>query len=174
MTLMKMMLHRRSVRTYTDEPIPAEKLKAVVNAGLAAPTGKNTGDREFIVVTDKETLGKLSETRIGAAKMLAGAGAAIVVFGAPQVSDTWIEDCSIALTQMHLMADALGLGSCWIQGRMRPAPGGETTEEAIRAILGVPEDFKLVATLSLGCIDSHPEPKKEEALDQTKVHCGTW
>ena len=170
MTLMEMMLARRSVRKYTDEPIPAEKLQMVVNAGLSAPTGKNTQDREFVVVTDKEMLAKLSETRVGAAKMLAGAGAAIVVFGSPEVSDTWIEDGSIALTQMHLMADALGLGSCWIQGRLRPAPDGRTTEDAIKELLNVPAEYKLVATLSLGCIDSHPEGKKLEDLPAEHVH----
>ena len=48
--------------------------------------------------------------------MLAGADSAVVVIADPEKTDVWTEDCSIAMAYMHLAADSLGLGSCWIQG----------------------------------------------------------
>ena len=45
--------------------------------------------------------------------MLKEAACAIVVVGNEDASDVWIEDCSAVMSNMHLMAHALGLGSCW-------------------------------------------------------------
>ena len=81
--------------------------------------------------------------------MLAGAGAAVVVVADEERTDVWIEDCSIVMANMHLMADSLGVGSCWIQGRLREASDGRTTEEYLRQLLGIPENYRLEAMLSL-------------------------
>ena len=40
-TLLQTMLQRRSVRKYTGEPVPEEKLKLILQAGLASATSKN-------------------------------------------------------------------------------------------------------------------------------------
>ena len=50
---------------------------------------------------------------------LKNAPLAIVVCGDPAKCDVWIEDCSIASILLHLAATDLGLGSCWIQLRLR-------------------------------------------------------
>ena len=128
MELIQMMQNRRSVRKYTGETIPEEKLEMILQAGLLSPTGHNSKPWEFIVVRDKEMLKALAKCRVGSAKMLEGADAAVVVLGDPAKTDVWTEDCSIAMTDMHLMADSLGVGSCWIQGRLRDAEDGSTTE----------------------------------------------
>ena len=120
----------------------------IVQAGLLLASGDAGLAGGSIVVRDKEMLLKLSECRAGAAKMLANAAAAIVVIGDSELSDTWIEDCSIVLSNMHLMADSLGVGSCWIQGRLRRTPEEETTEEYVRRCLGFPEKLRLEAILS--------------------------
>ena len=102
--------------------------------------------------------------------MLAGASAAIVVAANPGMSDVWIEDCSIVMSNMHLMADSLGLGSCWIQGRLREAANGQTTEDYLRELLGYPEDFCLEAVLSLGMPQAHQEKTELSELPMDKVH----
>ena len=168
--MLQAMLHRRSVRKYTGEPIPAEKLELVLQAALTSASGKAAYPCEFIVVEDRATLDKLAGCRTGASKMLEKAGAAVVVLGDETKTDTIIEDCSIALTNMHLMADSLGLGSCWIQGRLRPAPDGRTTEEYLRDVLGFPEHCRLEAILSLGIPDEHLAPRVPEELKYEKVH----
>lgn len=102
--------------------------------------------------------------------MLEGADTTIVVIADPEKTDVWTEDCSIAMANMHLMADSLGVGSCWIQGRLREAPDGRTTEEYLRELLQYPKGYKLEAILSLGMPDNHPGPYSIDELPMEKVH----
>lgn len=170
MELLKTMQKRRSVRTYTDAPIPDDKLTAILQAGLLSASGKAIRPWEFIVVRNRETLQAMSDCRIAGAKMLESAACAIVVLGDENQSDVWIEDCSIAMANMHLMADSLGVGSCWIQGRLREAPGGITTEECLRNLLKFPRNCRLEAILSLGIPQNHPEGHELDNLPMEKIH----
>lgn len=162
---------RRSIRAYTGEPIADAKIDAIVEAGLLSAAGRGIRPWELIVVRKPETLAALSTMRVeGAAKMLAGADAAIVVIAKEDAADTWIEDCSIVMANMHLEADALGLGSCWIQGRMRNAADGVSTRDYVAEILGIPEGYVLEATLSLGVpAETKPARTADEKL-LAKVH----
>ena len=168
--LLEKMLNRRSVRTYNGEAIPREKLDLIIQAGLLAPSGRGIKPWEFIVVKDKAMLQKLSKVRKSGSGMLEGADCAIVVVGDPAKTDVWTEDCSIAMANMHLMADSMGVGSCWIQGRLRMASDEKTTEEAVRELLHFPKDYKLEAILSLGMTENHPRPHTMDELSTEKVH----
>ena len=169
--LLQTMLNRRSIRKYTGESIPEDKIKCILQAGLASATSKNRKPWDFVVVQDKEKLLALSKCRVGTGKMLEQAGCAIVVFGNTDVTpDVWVEDCSIAMSNMHLMADALGLGSCWIQGRCREAENGQTTDEFCRELLGVPDNLALLAILSVGVPVERPAGYTEEDLKEDKIH----
>ena len=148
--LLKMMLCRRSIRQYTEEHVSEEHLQSILQAGLLSASGRRLRPWELIVVRDRTMLKRLSECREGAAKMLAGADCAILVLGDREKSDTIIEDCSIVMANMHLMASSLGLGSCWIQGRLRNAPDCRTTEDYVRELLHFPERYQLEAILSIG------------------------
>ena len=163
-------VNRRSVRVYTDEPIADEDLKKILSAGLMAPSGKSKFPWHFIVVKDRAMLEKLSLCRVGVARMLAKAACAIVVVGDPAVTDTLVEDCTIAAAYMHLEASTLGLGSCYIQGRGRTAENGETTDDYVRGLLGFPAAYKMQSVLSLGHIGKPMKPHKEEKLFWDKVH----
>lgn len=173
--LMSLMQRRRSIRKFTSEPISKEDLEAVVQAGLLAPSGRSLCPVEFIAVQDRILLDKLAHARVGAAKMLEGAAAAIVVIADKDKSDTIIEDSSIAMMNMLLMATELGLGSCWIQGRMREAENKEQTTEAyVRDVLGFPENYQLEAMVALG----HPAQERPaydlKDLHYEKVHPDTF
>ena len=170
MNLMEVFQHRRSVRKYTGEHIPEEALRQVLQAGLLSPSGRARRPWEFIVVRDRDMLNWLAQSRPSAG-MLSGADCAIVVLGDEDKTDTWPEDCSIAMSNMHLMADALGLGSCWIQGRIRNTQDGrQTMEDYLRQLLHFPEHCRLEAILSLGIPQSHPAPQNLASLEQEKIH----
>jgi nitroreductase len=116
------MQKRRSVRSYTGDPVPMEKLNLILEAGMLAPSGRAIRPWELIVIRDKQKLIDLSSCRMGgAARMLVGADLAIAVVGDEEKSDTWTEDCCVAMSYMMLMAEQLGVGSCWIQERLRSA-----------------------------------------------------
>lgn len=170
MDLLEVMRKRRSVRTYTEEAVTEEKITCILQAGLMSASGKAIRPWEFIVVRNKETLKSMADCRVAGSKMLSSADCAIVVLGDGEKSDVWIEDCSVALANMHLMADCLGVGSCWVQGRLREAPGERTTEDYLRDLLKFPNHYRLEAVLSLGMPKDHPEAYELEKLPMEKVH----
>lgn len=169
MELLECMLSRRSVRSYTEEAIPAEALRSIELAGLLAPSSRNLRPVELITVTDPETLRRLAEAKTMGAAPLKGAKAAIVVLGDRERSDVWVEDCSIVMTHLHLQAVNLGVGSCWIQLRRRTNADG-SAEDYVRNLLGIPERYGVPALLALGMPEKLPAPHTEEDADFSKVH----
>lgn len=110
---------RRSVRHYSGEALPAGMPERLIAAARLAPSSRNLFPVEFIVVRDSEMLRRLSRVKTAGSGMLKDAAAAIVVLGDREKSDAWIEDCSIAMIYMQLLASELGVGSCWVQCRGR-------------------------------------------------------
>lgn len=169
MSLIETILKRRSVRTYADEEIPQEKLDKILEAGLLAPTSRNRKPCEFYVVKDKEILEKLSKSKAAGSSMLENANAAIVVIADSQKADTWIEDSSIALAYMDLMANELNVGSCWCQSHLRFDANEEKSEDVIRQIFSLEEHYRIVGILSLGLTNNKPEAHKLSEIDKTKI-----
>lgn len=170
MDLLEIMRNRRSVRSYTGEAVSEEALDQILKAGLLSASGKNLKPWEFIVVRDKTVLAKLSKSRAAGAAMIEHADCAVVVAGDTEKTDVWTEDCSVAMANMHLMADSLGVGSCWVQGRLREASDKRTTEEYIRELLGIPEKYGVEAILSLGMTAEHPDAHTLDELPMEKIH----
>lgn len=158
MRLLEIMLQRRSIRKYTGEDISAEKLEKILQAGLLAPSSRNRRPCKLYVVKDRAKLEELSKAKSTGAGMLADCAAAIAVFGDPQKADTWIEDSSIALSYMNLMAVEQGVGSCWVQMHLREDREGRGAEQNVRDILGAPEHYRTVGILALGMPADEPEP----------------
>ena len=164
------MARRRSLRRYSGEPVPQALLDRILEAGLRSASGRSRRPWELIVVRDRAMLDELAECREQGAAMLAGADAAIVVVADPTLADTWVEDCSIVMANMQLEAAASGVGSCWIQGRLRQAADGRSTHEFVANLLKVPAPYQLEAILSLGMPEAEaPRRPFDEAL-LGKVH----
>ena len=151
MDLLDILKKRKSIRKYTEEQIPEETIDKIIEAGKLAPSGRNKKPVELILVRDKETLEYLSNTRSHGSQILAGANAAIVVIGDSELSDTWIEDCSIAMIIMQLRATELGVGNCWVQVRGRTLDEtGEVTADLIKSKLNIEEKYSVECMLALG------------------------
>ena len=171
MNMLDAILHRRSVRQYIDEPISEVKLNAILQAGLAAASSKNRRPWEFIVVRDKTMLTKLSDCRAGAGNLLCHCDTAIVVTANSTLVDVWVEDCASAITQMHLMADALGIGSCWLQVRLRTtADGSRAAQDVVKEMLDIPDQYSVMAILTLGMPAAHPGARTADDLLLDKIH----
>ena len=150
MELLKLLQSRRSIRKYTDEHISDETLEKILQAGLLAPSSRAIYPVELVAVRDKEMLRGLSECKAAGAAMLKDADAAIVVVGDTAKSDAWIEDCSITMTLMMLEATEQDVGNCWVQCRGRQTSEGTSTGERIKSLLDIPDNFGVLAILSLG------------------------
>lgn len=175
MNLADTLLARRSVRQFTDEPVSDEEIGKIVEAGMLAPTGKGIHPRHYITIQDPERIRSLIGCRKGGPAMLRTATAAIAVLGDTTKSDTCIEDSSVALENMHLAAASLGLGSCWLQVRLRPSEEeGVSTEEFLRKRLGFPEEMELEALLVLGHPAKEPAPHTLDELPKDRIHKEMW
>src|SRR5689334_18493035 len=111
--MIELVRKRRSIRSYTKEPVENDKLKLLVETLLRAPSSRNINPWEFIVVDDREMLQKLATAKEHESTFLKGAALGIVVCADSTKSDVWVEDCSIASILVQMVAESLGLGSCW-------------------------------------------------------------
>ncbi len=56
-----MLLERRSCRSFTEEQVPDEALKTIIDCGLNAPSGCNEQASKIVVVQDPEKVRLLSD-----------------------------------------------------------------------------------------------------------------
>ena len=169
--MIELLRKRRSIRKYNDDPVSDEIIDRILQAGLLSPTGRNKESPEFIVVKDREVLINLSKTRSQGSGLIADANLAIVVVGDNEKSDTWIEDCSIAMTSMQLTATQNDVGNCWVQVRGRYLETtGEKTEDIIKNMLKIPDHYSVESMLALGNTDEKWGKKKISDVNEKRVH----
>ncbi|WP_319585856.1 nitroreductase family protein [uncultured Desulfobulbus sp.] len=148
--LIDLLRARRSIRRFTKQPVEKEKLDLLLEAALRSPSSKGNNPWEFIVVTEKERLEKLAVAKAHGATFLHGAPLAIVVCADPAKSDVWVEDAAIATTLIHLQATDLGLGSCWVQIRLRQREDLTSSQVYLADLLGLPEGMMVLAIVGIG------------------------
>ncbi|MBQ7622474.1 MAG: nitroreductase family protein [Bacteroidales bacterium] len=158
---------RRSIRRYRPEQIKDEELRAVLEAGTFAPTGKGLQDPWIVAVQEPELLKKISAMNAAIwghdTDPFYGAPTYVLVFGSdPSVWPNSLYDGALVLGNMMLAAHAVGLGSCWInrEREMFSTPEGK---EMMRE-MGLPEGLIGIGALALGYPASFPptvKPRKE-------------
>lgn len=173
-SLHDLLINRRSIRRYTDQPLDPEQVKLILEAALMAPTSKSSRAWEFVVVEDNDMLLRLSQCKPAGAMPIEKASLAIVVAVDSTATDPWIEDGSVAAAFMQLQAADLGLGSCWIQVRGRFAADGTPSEEYIQESLGMPENMNIVCILTFGHKNEERKPMDTDKLLWERVHIGKW
>ena len=62
MELNEVLLKRRSIRKFTDEPVSEEDVLKLLHAGMSGPSACNRTPWEFFVVTNPEILEKLRKS----------------------------------------------------------------------------------------------------------------
>lgn len=161
---------RRSIRMYDKREVEQDKIDSILKAGMLAPSSRGLNPWEFIVVKDKKMLSKLSISKQSGSAFLEDAPIAIVVIADTQLSDVWIEDCSISAILMQLQAQKLGLGSCWVQARNRLKNESEWTEEYIKEQLKIPDKYGVCCILSFGYPNQTKQNHKDCNADTKKIH----
>lgn len=172
---------RRSVRRYLDEPVDSRRLKKLLEAGFAAPSGSNRQNWFFSVITRKtllqelETQGKQAVVQYAAPeyqkaasaenyRLLHGAPCLILVSFDPKLS-TGPVDAALAAENICLAAYELGLGTC-INGLINYLLN-QPEQRDLRARCGIREGFLNAMGISVGIPDgSHPGTRPR---DKTKI-----
>ena len=160
-------MNRRSVREYTEAAVSDEQVKALLTAGMYAPSARNSQPWEFVVVRDREKLKKLSA---GAPfwKMLEKAPLAIVVTAnledyKSSTPGFFIQDCSACTQNILVAAEGSGLGGVWLG-----LYGVQERMDYVRETLNIPEAIQPFSLISLGVPARHPRP--HTSFYQEKVH----
>ncbi len=139
---------RRSVRSYSDQPIPGEVMERMRQALRLAPSACNYQPWHFIFVSDEGLRRQIAIAANGQSWM-ADAPVTVVTCGLPEraykhmggYGNSVDMDVAIALDHLTLAAVADGLGTCWI---------GAYAEPEVKRLLEVPRSVKVVAMTPLG------------------------
>lgn len=142
----------------------------LIEAALRAPSSRGLNPWEFIVVTKRDLLKKLSGAKPHGAAFIKNAPLGIVVCADEVKSDVWVEDCSIASTFILLASESMGLGSRWIQIRERMHNEIKTSEAYVSEVLNVPSGLKVEAIIAVGYPDETKPPHKKEELQYDKIY----
>ena len=162
MEFKEIIARRRSVRKFTDRPVPREVVDRILAAALTAPSSRNTRSTRFLVVDDPALVARMAEMRDYGAGFLTGAPLAVVVLGDAAKTDLWEVNASISTTVLHLACVDEGLASCWVQIEGRPrltdAPDGEQAADFLRTFLPIPEGCEPLCAVAMGYSDFTPAP----------------
>ena len=162
MSLIDIILTRRSIRRYAKKEISKVELNKILETGRLAPSSSDRQPWHFIVVTDPEIKKKIAQT----GDSLFIKDAPVIIVGCGLIGDdytqkwgtTWaIIDTSIALQNMTIAAWAMGVGSCWI---------GDFSEDEVKALLGISDDWKIISLLALGYPAEQPKPRKSKPIEE--------
>ena len=137
----------RTVRRFTDQPVPQAVLDDLLTVARWSGSANNRQPWVFIVVRDRDTLGRLSELE-GYVSHLAGAALAIVLVmdGNPDQVAQETFDEGVLSQRLQLAAQAQGLGSAigWFHDE-----GRQTAKD----LLGIPSERLVRTALSFGYED---------------------
>jgi len=175
MSLYEAILARRSVRSYTTQPLEKGIISSLLEAAIRAPTAMHGEPWAFVIIEDKQLLRNLSDQ---AKPMLLrmmhhqhqqafklfelpgnqnfnifyNAGTLILICGNTKIYSSEA-DCWLATENLILAACAMGLGSCIIGCAL---PILNLAETKIK--LGIPHEFTVVAPIVIGYPDDTPTP----------------
>ena len=168
------MKERSSTRGYTDEPLTEEALQQILQAGLQAPTARNRQEIHFTVLKKGNPLIDALEAE---KNRLAGISAPahdfsyeapVVVILSAERDFRWSTlDAGIAVENMAIAADALGLGSVII-GCIADALWGEKRDYFASA-LRFPEGYEYKIAIAVGHKAAVKDPHTYDTAAQVTV-----
>lgn len=145
-------LTRRSIREFKEEQIKNEELEAILKAGIYAPSGMNKQSWQFTVVQNKEKIEELAKVvreELGRDKGYNFyAPPTLIMLSNDRDNSNGLADCSCALENIFLMANSLGIGSCWIN-QLKTICDNEKVRKVLNEF-GVPENHIVWGMASIG------------------------
>ena len=132
---------RRSVRRFTPERIPEEALQKIFEAARWAPTNCNKQLWRMVVIDEQRVKERLVR-EAGASTLIINAPIVMVVAHYNDVLLEAYQAASAAVQNVLLMANALGLGSLWLNSKGNP--------DRCRDVLGIPKEYIITNLILLG------------------------
>ena len=151
---------------YLPTPVPREHLAAILEAGCQAPSGCNKQTTSFIAVDDPGVLKKLHSVIDPPLGETAPAMICVLTRKLIAYRDRtfYVQDYSAAIQNLLLAITDLGYASCWIEGHITDT---DRIGDQMARILGVPEEYALIAYLPVGIpAEQVKGPRKKPLRDR--------
>jgi len=161
-------MQRRSIYQFKPEPVPDEKIDAILEAGRWAPSYANSQPWEFITVRDsklKQEIVEIARETLVGRPGIEGAHVIIATCVDP-AKDMYhfIEDGAAATQNMALAAHSLGLATYWI-GILSSTKDRKSVEYKVKQALNIPETMRVISLLPVG-IPAYSTEKPRKTLEE--------
>ncbi|TWT80389.1 NADPH-flavin oxidoreductase [Planctomycetes bacterium CA13] len=168
MEAIKALMTRRSIRSWTTEPITEQERKTIMEAAMNAPSAADARPWHFVTIDNPEVIKQF--TQMGGTEMLKESTFMVLVCGDESKEiypGFWPQDCSCAAQNMQLAAHDIGIGCVWIA--IYPL---QDRVETGRKILGIPQSITPFALLAMGVPNEVLAP--EYRYDEERLHQNKW
>lgn len=170
---------RRSIRRYSQNPVPEGALADILQAARWSPSWANTQCWEIIVISDQDVKEKLQgvlSPKNPASIAMVSAPIVLAVCGQVKKSgyyrgtpvtrfgDWMLYDLGLATQNILLAAASHNLGTVVV---------GAFDHDQAGSILRLPEEVEAVTLIPLGYPDHNPGPPQRRAVDDF-VHLNTY
>ena len=135
---------RRQVRSFTDERIPDETVRRILEAGRRAPSARNVQPWDFVVVRDRNQLTRLAGVWQGAS-WIPGSFATIACV-LPEAADeraAAMQQLDLGQAAMQIMITASGFGIASGQAAC-------ADQSLAQELLGFPDGHRCALLIALG------------------------
>ena len=167
----ELIVERRSVRAYKDQPVDVELLKKIVEQAQMAPSWKNSQTARTYVAASKEILEELRANGLPSFNQKSSSGAALIVttfvrgvsaftngVADTELGDKWgAYDLGLHDAYLVLAAKNAGLDTLIM---------GLRDYQAIRALLQIPEEEDIVSVIAVGYRDQEPALRPRKPLEE--------
>ncbi len=168
---LKILFSRRSIREFSEGEVPPAAVRDLLEAAMAAPSACCKDPWEFVVVREAARRGLMAQG-LPNGRFLTKAALGIVVCGNLERAhggelSYMLQDCSAAMENLLLSAQALGYGACWLGVHPR-----EDRVLLLRELLGLPDHIVPIGVAAIGV----PAVKLEARtrFNEKCVHAERW
>jgi nitroreductase len=165
---------RRSIRDFEEKDVPLDIISEIIKESCLAPSSANGQPWRFIIVNNRDVIKSLSDDskinllsyieknpdsptkkyevalRDPGFNVFYNAPCLVFIVGSKQLRSLHV-DCALAACYFMFSASARDLGTCWI------GFGTNIQDPVLLKLIGMPEDYKIVAPLIIGYPKSVPD-----------------
>lgn len=186
MTFSELLQKRRAIRDFEEKEIPLKIVEEILRESTLAPSASNNQPCRFAVVSCRKTIKALSdESKVNLLRdnsenkiklnpsyigllqdenfnVFYNAPCVIYIVGPKSVGSLDV-DCALMASYIMFGAAARDLGTCWV------ALGANIRDPQLRAQLGIPEHYRIVAPIIMGYPKTIPPASERHAPEILRV-----
>ncbi len=178
---LRSILNRRSTRAFLPDPVAEGELRAVLDAGIYAPSASNLQPRHFSVLLNKDLLDRLSADFVGLAKQSDSEylrkfgnrdnfhvfyhAPAVILLSGDENNRSAVTDTAASAENICIAAESMDIGSCWI-GLLHTVFNSEKGP-AYAAEAKIPSGYRFMQAVALGYKKDKPAeapPRRENIV----------